>query len=72
MIRYVVSNLSTSTSQAEQDKLVAAVSGIKGVKDVAVSLARKEVTFSINGPEPKKSLLEQACASAGFTLGTRM
>ncbi|MCC7507965.1 MAG: hypothetical protein IT464_01155 [Planctomycetes bacterium] len=72
MIRYVVSNLGAQTPQAEQDKLVAAVSQLKGVKDVALSLPRKEVTFSINGPEPKATLLEKACASAGFTLGARM
>lgn len=72
MIRYVVANLGPQTSQSEQEKLIASVSKLKGVKDVALSLPRHEVTFSITGPEPKKSLLEQACASAGFTLGARM
>lgn len=72
MIRYVVSNLGPQTSKSEQDQLIAAVSQVKGIKDVALALARHEVTFSISGPEPKLALLEKACASAGFTLGARM
>lgn len=72
MIRYVIPNLSPSTSAAEQEKLIAAFSQVKGVKDVAVAVARKEVTFSITGAEPRKSLLEEACKQAGFTLGNRM
>lgn len=72
MIRYVVANLGPQTSRSEQEKLIASVAQVKGVKDVALSLSMHEVTFSITGPEPKKSALEQACASAGFTLGARM
>ncbi|MBX3474058.1 MAG: hypothetical protein KF754_06710 [Planctomycetes bacterium] len=72
MIRYVVSNLGPQTSQADQDKLVAALGKVKGLKDVALNLSRREITFSINGPEPKPRLLEEACTSAGFTLGNRM
>jgi hypothetical protein len=45
---------------------------VKGIKDIALTPARREITFGINGPEPKAKLLSEACASAGFTLGTRM
>jgi hypothetical protein len=72
VIRFVVSELSAQTPKAEQDKLVAAVGGVKGVKDVALSLPRKELTFSLVGAEPKVTLLKAAVASAGFTLGQKM
>lgn len=72
MIRYVVSNLGPQTSQADQDKLIAAVAKVKGVKDVALNLARHEITFGIAGPEPKLRLLQEALQGTGFTLGARM
>ena len=72
MVRYVVSNLGTNTPQTEQDKLLAALGRVKGIKDIELSLARKEITFGINGPEPRAKAVQEACASAGFTLGQRM
>ncbi|MCB9895342.1 MAG: hypothetical protein H6839_12900 [Planctomycetes bacterium] len=72
MLRYVVSNLGPETPQANQDKLLAALKTIKGIKDIALVPARKEIAFGINGPEPKAKLLKEACATAGFTLGSRM
>lgn len=72
MIRYVISNLGPQTSQAEQDKLVAALTKVKGIKDVALNLTRHEITFGIAGPEPKLRLLQEALAGTGFTLGNRM
>jgi len=72
VLRYVVSNLGPETSQANQDKLIAAFQSVKGVKDVALVPARKEVTFGINGPEPKVKLLKEACQQAGFILGNRL
>lgn len=72
MLRYVVSNLGPETSQANQDKLVSALQSIKGIKDVALVPARKEITFGISGPEPKVKVLKEVCQQAGFTLGNRL
>ena len=72
MIRFVVSELSAQTPKAEQDKLVAAVSGVKGVKDVALAGQRRELPSSPVRRAPKLHLLKAACASVGFTLGQKM
>lgn len=72
MVRYGVSNLGTDTPQANQEKLLAALAKVSGIKDVTLNLARKEIAFGINGPEPKVKLLKEACAGAGFTLGSRL
>ena len=72
MVRYVVSNLGPETSQADKDKLLAALKTVKGIKDIALTPAAREITFGINGPEPKAKSLSAACQSAGFTLGARM
>lgn len=72
MIRYVVNNLGPSTSQADQDKLLAALGTVKGIRDIALTLPQHEITFSIAGPEPKARLLAEACTKAGFALGARM
>ncbi|MCA8916895.1 MAG: hypothetical protein KDB90_15995 [Planctomycetes bacterium] len=72
MVRYVVSNLGPETTQENKDKLLAALKNVKGIKDIALTPAAKEITFGINGPEPKAKLLKEACETAGFTLGARM
>lgn len=72
MLRYVVSNLGPETSKANQDKLVSALQSIKGIKDVALVPARKEITFGISGAEPRVKELKEACQQAGFTLGNRL
>lgn len=72
MVRYTVTDLGPETPQPNQDKLVAALKSIPGVKDVSLTLKAHEITFGINGPEPKVKLLKEACSDAGFTLGQRM
>ena len=72
VVRYVVSNLVSNTSQSDKDKLLAALKTVKGIKDVALTPAASEITFGINGPEPKVKSLREACENAGFTLGARM
>jgi hypothetical protein len=71
-VRYTVTNLGPETPQANQAKLIAALESIPGVKDVTLTLPKREITFGIKGPEPKVKLLKEACAGAGFTLGQRM
>lgn len=72
MLRYVVTNLYDNTPEAEQRKLIAALEDVQGIKDIALDVHRKEVSFGIDGAEPKVNALRDACASAGFSLGIRM
>lgn len=72
VLRYAVSNLGPETSQGNQEKLLAALRTVEGIKDISLTPAQKEITFNINGPEPKVKVLHAACATAGFTLGNRM
>jgi hypothetical protein len=72
VVRYTVTNLGPETPKGEQDKLLAALKTIPGVKDIALTLKAHEITFGIAGPEPKVKLLKEACDRAGFSLGQRM
>lgn len=72
MQRYVVSDLGPQTTPEDQQKLLAALEEVQGIKDVAVVADKGEIQFGIVGAEPKPRLLKEACTSAGFALGTRM
>lgn len=72
MLRYVVTNLYEGTPEEDQHKLISALEDIEGIKDIALDVDRKEVSFRIKGAEPRVNALREACAGAGFTLGIRM
>ena len=72
VVRYTVPNLGPETSKGEQEKLMSALKTVPGIKDIALTLKAHEITFGINGPEPKVKLLKEACDKAGFTLGARV
>lgn len=71
MLKYGIANLGPETPSENIEKLRVALAGVKGIKDIDVVPARREITFGITGPEPKLRLLTDACASVGFTLGSR-
>ncbi len=71
MTNYKITNLTSDTAQAEQDKLTKGLKGMAGVSTVALHPERSEIELGFHkDKEPKREIVAEVVSKSGFTLGT--